>query len=212
MDVERFLRAEPLDDAELRAAFSGPLPDGARVVLMVAALEPRKRVREFIETFAAIVRSEPAAVLVVLGDGVDRPVLEETVRRLGLEAHVALPGFRSDVERWIRRADVCVLASEREGLPRVIVQYALGGSPMVSTALPGVEAIVDDGVTGYLTPIDDVAAMAAPVLRILRDHTLAAAMRANVRALDLSRWSVSSMVDELDRVYARVLTGTRMAA
>jgi hypothetical protein len=59
-------------------------------------------------------------------------------------------GFRPDVERWIAAADLCVLPSMREGLPRVVVQYVAAGKPVVVTHLDGIEEIVEDGVNGYV--------------------------------------------------------------
>jgi hypothetical protein len=68
---------------------------------------------------------------------------------LGLGGRVLFMGFRPDVERWIAAADLCVLPSMREGLPRVVVQYLAAGKPVVVTHLEGIEEIVEDGVNGY---------------------------------------------------------------
>jgi glycosyltransferase involved in cell wall biosynthesis len=207
MDVERFRRATPVDDAVLAAAFGAPPGDSRRmkVVLIVAALEPRKRIAEFLDVFDRIARTEPWARLVVLGEGADRTRIHKRASALGLGDQVALVGFREDVERWIARADVCVFASAREGLPRAVVQYALGGRPVVTTALPGIEAVVRNGETGYLVDIDKLEDMGQPILRLLHDAALSASMSAATRRMDLSRWSIEHMVEALDELYAGVL-------
>jgi glycosyltransferase involved in cell wall biosynthesis len=57
--------------------------------------------------------------------------------------------------RWLAAADLCVLPSMREGLPRVVVQYVAAGKPVVVTELEGIEEIVEDGVNGYVVGRDD---------------------------------------------------------
>ncbi len=81
---------------------------------------------------------------------------------------VALLGYRDDVERWIAAADVCVLASEREGLPRAVVQYVLAGRPVVATALPGIERVVRHGTSGFLVQPDRLPLMAPAIERPAR--------------------------------------------
>ncbi|ANF58401.1 glycosyltransferase family 4 protein [Halotalea alkalilenta] len=204
MDIDKFRTAAPLSAAEVLQHFDVP-DQNIDLVLMVAALEPRKRVYEFLDVFKRIVEGRPSACFAVLGEGIDRQRVEQRLVELGLQGRVALLGFRDDVERWIKSARVCVLSSEREGLPRVVVQYALGGSPAVVTALPGVEVIVKNGLTGFTVPIDDIPQMERPILDLLNDEELNARMRANVQALDLEPWGVEHMTSELEKVYSEVL-------
>jgi glycosyltransferase involved in cell wall biosynthesis len=211
MDLTQFREAQPLGDEEMGAAFACSAREAARMKLLVmtAALEPRKRVIEFLDVFARVAESEPAAVLAVLGEGRDRDSILARVHAKGLDGKVALPGFRNDIERWVARADVCVLASEREGLPRAVVQYVLAGRPVVATALPGLEEIVRSGVSGFLVPTDRLHEMAAPICAVLGDPQLAAAMAREATAIDLSRWSTRHMVDRLEDIYRTVLAQGR---
>ena len=209
MDVRRFLNAAPVTDDEMAGVFGGTprASSDLKLVLMVAALEPRKRIVEFLDVFAGVAALQPMARLAILGEGPDRSRIERRIAALGLSGRVTLAGFRDDAERWIARADVCVLASEREGLPRAIVQYVLGGRPVVAPALPGVEAVVSDGTTGFLVDIDRLDRMADPILRLLNDEALSQSMAAGARLKDLSRWSVEHMITALDNVYGLALAG-----
>jgi glycosyltransferase involved in cell wall biosynthesis len=207
MDLAQFRDATPVGDDEIAAAFGCPARDASRLKLLVmmAALEPRKRVLEFLDVFAKVVKFEPSAALAVLGEGRDRDAIVARISAIGLEKRVALPGFRSDVERWVARADVCVLASEREGLPRAVVQYVLAGRPVVATALPGLEEIVKSGVSGYLVPTDRLHEMVPPICGLLAAPLLAASMAREAKSIDLSRWSTGHMVDRLEHIYRCVL-------
>jgi glycosyltransferase involved in cell wall biosynthesis len=207
MDVRRFRNATPVSADELAAALGGTPSEAPepKLVLMIAALEPRKRIVEFLDVFARVASLQPMARLAILGEGPDRSRIELRIAALGLTGRVALTGFREDAERWIARADVCVLASEREGLPRAVVQYVLGGRPVVVPALPGVDVIVLDGQSGFLVDVNRLDRMAEPILRLLNDETLSQSMAARARLIDLSRWSVEHMVTALDDVYESVL-------
>ena len=211
MDLTQFTEATPIGDDEIASAFECSIEkaSGLKLLVMIAALEPRKRVMEFLDVFARVVKSEPAAVLAVLGEGRDRNAVLAQVRNLGLGGKVALPGFRTDVERWVARADVCVLASEREGLPRAVVQYVLAGRPVVATALPGLEEIVKSGVSGFLVPTDHLDQMAKPICTLLHEPILADSMSREAKSIDLSRWSTRHMVDCLEGIYRSVLARGR---
>lgn len=207
MDVDRFWSGQPFSPAELAGelGLTEVQTEAAELIVMAAALEPRKRIVEFLDVFAKVAAERPLARFVVLGEGFDRARIAARAEALGVAERVHLVGFRSDPERWMKSAVVCVLSSEREGLPRVLVQYALCGRPIVTTNLPGVDHVLRDGVTSFLTPVDDVSAMAPPLLSVLKDPALAERMATATAALDLSAWSVRSMVDQLDAIYVEVL-------
>lgn len=202
MSTMQFQAARPFS-AEEKTTLTGR-PD-APLLVFVAALEPRKRQYEFLDAMAAVARAKPEALLVLLGEGTDEERLRRRVEALGLQSNVLFAGFSDEVERWIASADVCVFASEREGLPRAVIQYAMGRRPIVSTHLPGIEAVVIDGVTGHLVPVSDVAAMTAPILSLLESEQKRAEMSEAAKVLDFSRWDATAMTDELERIYGAVL-------
>ena len=205
MDIARYQSATPPEDwRDLIDPGAVATRDQPRFVLVAGALEERKRVAELLAAFAQVSRQVPDAVLLVAGDGPERETLAAAVTRLKLEGRVVLLGFREDLDRLIGLAEVCVHAAHREGLPRVVVQYAAAGRPVVACALPGLEAVVESGRSGFLVPADDVAALAEPVSRLLRDHALREAMGRVAGQRDYSGWSVESMVSRIDRAYARV--------
>lgn len=206
MDLDAFRGSLPFTDEELGDALGASWTPGDKIVLMVAALEPRKRVSDFMEVFSEVVNDGAGAHMVVLGEGIEKQVLLETAHRLGIQDRVHLLGFRSDVGRWIATAAVCTLASEREGLPRVIVQYVLGGRPVLATDLPGVDRVVRCGVNGFLVPVDQLHLMSAHLSDLLGDEAGRQRMAEASASMDLSPWSVENMARGLEEVYAVVMT------
>jgi glycosyltransferase involved in cell wall biosynthesis len=209
MALERFTAASPFSRTELEGALGVTLMQPPRIVLAISALEKRKRISELIKIIAGLGDGFSDVHLVVLGKGAEFEALSAQLVRAGLQGRVHLLGFRSDVERWIATAEVCVICSLREGLPRAIVQYALGARPIVCTALPGVDRVVRQGFNGYLVPPDRLDEM-SPLLRaLLSDQTLQAAMTTNARTLDLSDWGVENMTKSLEIIYLDVLAKRR---
>jgi glycosyltransferase involved in cell wall biosynthesis len=102
------------------------------------------------------------------------------------KAGVRLLGERDDVVRLYAGMDVVVLPSHREGFPRVPMEAAAMGIPVVATNIRGCRQVVDDGETGSLVPVGDVDALAAAIDRLASDaalrHRLGAAGRTKARA------------------------------
>jgi len=98
-----------------------------------------------------------------------------------------------------------VLSSEREGLPRAVVQYVLAARPAVVTALPGIDGLVQHGRNGFLVPVERIDDMAEPMARVLTDRPLAESMADASRRIDLSPWSTGHMVNRLEDIYRSVL-------
>jgi glycosyltransferase involved in cell wall biosynthesis len=100
----------------------------------------------------------------ILGEGVDRSMLEELVKKLGLEDDVALPGFVANPYAYMSRASLYVLSSRWEGLPTVLIEALYCGPPIVATDCPsGSKEILADGRHGSLVPVGDVAALAQAI-------------------------------------------------
>jgi glycosyltransferase involved in cell wall biosynthesis len=208
MDVVQFRNASPFAAAEL-ARELGVEVCPSQLVVMAAALEPRKRVAEFLSVFREVGAQCPGAMLAVLGEGAERDHIRAQAAALGISDRVRLLGFRTDIERWLASATVCVLSSEREGLPRAVIQYVLAGRPVVAANLPGLEAVLHDGENGFVTNGEDLRAMAAPIIRLLTTPRLSARFSEYSRRLDLSAWSVENMTAELQRVYFSALHRTQ---
>jgi glycosyltransferase involved in cell wall biosynthesis len=200
-DLSRFKGAQAPDDwRELLGLQPGE--DKPPVIVMLAALEERKRHCEFLEVFGEVVRQVPQVRLVMPGEGPHRAAVQATIARLGLERHALLVGFRTDPERLIALADLGILTSTREGLPRVIMQYLAVGKPVVATHLPGLEEVVSDGINGHVLPPDDLAGAAATVVRLLTEPAALARLAQGARQTDLSSWDVHHMGRKMQEAYA----------
>jgi glycosyltransferase involved in cell wall biosynthesis len=130
--------------------------------------------------------------------------VEREVRTLGLGEVVRLTGFRSDSESFIAAADVVCLSSATEGTPGVLLDALALGRPIAATAAGGVSEVVEDGVSGLLTPVGDADALGASIARILLDPALAGQLSAAARSR-ASLFSIDRTVARTLAVYERTL-------
>ena len=106
--------------------------DRIPVILGAGRLHPQKDFSTLIESFA-LLKQKRNARLVILGEGDERPKLEQQIRRLGLVDSVSLPGFVVNPFPYLKNADTFVLSSIYEGMPNVLLQAMAFGTPVVAT-------------------------------------------------------------------------------
>lgn len=182
------------------------LPHGAPVVLNVAALVPHKGQRHLIDAFATVVRAVPDARLVILGQGELRDSLTTQVHQLGLDKHVFLPGFRTDVLSLMKTADVVVMSSVMEGLGTSLLDAMACARPIVATDTGGIPEVVIHEETGLLVPPRDADSLADALLALLRDEALARQYAAAGYERVRRRFSVAHMVEATVAVYEELLS------
>ena len=120
-------------------------------------------------------------VLLLAGEGPERPRLDALVVELGLGDRVRFLGAqpRETVLTLLAAADAEVLSSGWENFPHALIEGLAVGTPVIATGVGGVLEIVDDGENGLLVPADDPEAFAAAVRRFFADEALRERLRAN---------------------------------
>jgi glycosyltransferase involved in cell wall biosynthesis len=167
------------------------IPDGARVVTLVARLVAIKRVDRFLRVAARLAdRDELRFVVVGDGDLHDRLRASDESARLG--ARVTWTGFRRDIPDVCFGSDVVVLTSDNEG------------TPVVTTRVGGVGSVVHDGVTGLVVDTADERGMAAAIGRLLDDPPLAARF-GRAGAGHAGGFTVDRLVERIDGLYRDLL-------
>ena len=159
--------------------------------------------------FEAKLRALPSlptdTVLVVLGDGPERPALGRLAHELGVDGRVFLLGRVPDVASWLRRATLLVHPARWEGFGLGVLEAMLAGLPVVASRVSSLSELVADGETGVLVPPDDETALAAAIEAALGQSELGAAGRERARR----EFSVARMADRTLEVYERVTGASR---
>jgi glycosyltransferase involved in cell wall biosynthesis len=208
MDLEPFetARVSPTDTRDaLRSEFGFDREDV--VIGVVSRLEPRKGHRFLIDAMKRLAPDFPQLRVLAVGEGPQHEELEGVVRRAGLANRFAFAGFRQDIAPVISTFDVAVLTSLWEGLPRVLVQYAMLEKPIVTFAVEGAREIVEDGHSGYVVEPKNVDELVDRLRRL----TVSAADRQlfgrRVRERVEQRWNVDLMVERIANLYDEVEAG-----
>ncbi len=198
MDLAPFRNARsPADAATLIGG-----PDRPPVILMLAAFEKRKRHIPFLAIMPRIIAAVPNVRLLLAGAGPEEAAVRSAVRALNLDDHVVFCGHRPDPAALIALADLTVLTSVREGLPRVVVQSIAAGCPVVVTRLPGIDEIVSDGGNGCVTDADNLAQTADRIVGLLTDPAALDRLRRGAAATDVSDWSLDRLGARTTALYA----------
>jgi glycosyltransferase involved in cell wall biosynthesis len=116
------------------------------------------------------------------GEGGERAALERRAQALGLGGRVRFLGWREDVGSLLAAADVLVSSSRHEPLGNVVLEAWAAGVPVVATASEGPRALICDGETGLIVPVEDADALARALARLIGDRALGAALAVAGRA------------------------------
>lgn len=198
LDLDEFARSSR-GSGTLRKELG--LSSETTIVGIVARLVPIKRISVFLEAAASIRKMKPDTTFVVVGNGELRRELEETASKLALGRSTHFLGFRSDLENIYPDVDVLCLTSANEGSPVSLIEGLSAGCAIVSTDVGGVKDVLQQGTLGVLVPEGDVGALAQAVIRLLDDPARRATLGAAGKASALSRFSITRLVDDLDRLY-----------
>lgn len=202
LDLERFLGCEAMR-GRLRAELG--VGDQAPLVGIVARMVPIKAHEVLLEAAARLARDVPAARFLIVGDGERRAELEALAASLRLSDRVRFLGWRPDLDRIYADLDIVALCSRNEGSPVSLIEAMAAARPVVATRVGGVPEIVEDGVSGYLVPHGDSAAMAAALGALLADPERRRAMGAAGRKRVAPAFGAERLLADMDRLYTALL-------
>lgn len=184
---------------EARAEFG--IPQDASVLLNVGRFSVAKAQRYTIEAFAQLRKTRTDLKLILVGEGPELENCRALCRDLGVVEDVIFAGYLPDIVKAYAMADVNVLTSLVEGLPRVVVEASLCKLPTVCFDVPGVKEIIRDGESGDVVESGDLNALTEHIAQQLSspDERKTKGRNAFDRASDL--WDHRKMVEDLRRIY-----------
>ncbi len=165
----------------------------ANQILFVGRLAGVKGLPVLLETMADLHKDYPDLRLVLIGDGPDRASLELQTERFGISSVVDFVGYKSqgDVAQALLECEALVLPSFAEGVPVVLMEAMAAGLPVITSRIAGIPELVEDGVSGLLTPPGDAASLKSALLRIISDDDLRARLGEAGRAKVNQEFNVS---------------------
>ncbi len=193
--------------AEDAAALRGQagIPADRQAILIVGRLSREKDHLTLLEAAAGL-RAGLNPHLVIVGEGPERPRIEEKIRLLGMEDRVTFTGQQPSAQPWYGLADVAVLSSLSEGSPNALLEAMATQVPAVATRVGGIPEIVTHEESALLVEPGDVAAMESALRRILTDPALAASLTEQSRRLIAERHAPDARMRRLVSIYRSMLS------
>lgn len=186
-----------------------PEPDGPPTAAFVGRLLDDKGIRVLVEAHRRLrVRGMQSQLLIAGTPDPANPasVTAEEAASWNNEPGVRWLGHVDDISGLWARAHIAVLPSRREGLPLSLLEAAACGRAMVATDVPGCRDIVIADETGLLVPLDDPAALADAIERLLREPHLRATFASAARRLVVERFSAEIVGRQIVTLYRDLLS------
>ena len=189
-----------------------PLPKGLPIVVMAARLLRDKGIYEFVEAAELLKNRGVKAQFWLAGDRDEGNPASVDISELEVwrkNKNVELLGHREDIPHVFSQAKIIVLPSYyREGLPKVLIEAAACGRPVVTTDMPGCRDAINPEVSGILVPPRDTGTLADAIQRLLLDPKLCEQMGKSARQLAEQKFSIEKVVSTHMSIYNELLETT----
>lgn len=197
VDVKRF-NQKPI------AAFKKMIaPNGERIIVHASNFRKVKRVGDVLKVFNLISKEIPSKLLMI-GDGPERPNLEDKARECPFAADIKFLGKQEQMESLLPIADLFILPSEYESFGLAALEAMAAEVPVISTNAGGLPEINIDGYCGYMSEIGDVADMAKNAIKILKDDDTYAVFKKNALA-QAKKFDIENIVPIYEKLYNSLL-------
>jgi mannosyltransferase len=203
VDTDRYA---PSDDRA--AAFAdGKLP-GRYAIGCFGRVRAQKGSDVFVEAMCRLLPHYPDFSAVIVGAIVAEQQdfangLKNRIEAAGLQSRIVITGEIAieEVQRWYQRLTIYAFTSRNEGFGLTLIEAMSSGAALVASRAGAAEFVVDDGVTGVLTPPGDVDALVAALEPLMRDPASAGAMGMRARQRALAKFSLDAEANAIAAVY-----------
>jgi mannosyltransferase len=203
VDTDRY--APPADRV---AAFAEAGLPGRYAIGCFGRVRAQKGTDVFVDAMCRLLPRYPDFCAVIVGAiTVDQTAfandLKKRIETAGLQSRVILTGELpiEELPRWYRRLTIYAFTSRNEGFGLTLIEAMSSGAALMASRAGAAELVVEDGVTGVLTPPGDVEALVAALEPMLRDPAGAAAMGERARARVIADFSLDAEANKIAGVY-----------
>lgn len=201
----RLIRGAGVDTISFHPA---PEPSGSVCIVLAARMLWDKGVGEFVEAARMLTEAGVKARFILVGDpdpGNPASVSEATLHAWHGQNGVEWWKRQDNMPNIFHSAHIACLPSYREGLPKVLLEAAACGLPIVTTDAPGCREIVREGDNGFLVPVRDAQALAVALRSLIDDGMLRAKMGRRAREIVLAEFSQEQVIAETLAVYHELI-------
>lgn len=178
-------------------------PDGEKIMIHVSNFRKVKRVRDVVKVFKQVVSQVPSKLLLV-GDGPERPHVEQLCRELEICNHVRFLGKQEAVEELLAISDLFMIPSGSESFGLAALEAMACEVPVISSNVGGLPEINIHGQTGFLSNVGDVDDMAKHSIALLSDPEMLSQFRKNAYA-QAQKFALANILPMYENYYERIV-------
>lgn len=179
------------DFSRIRRQSVLPIPFNLPFIVSVGVLKKQKRHDLLIDAYY---KSNIPHHLLLVGEGPERSNIQKRIEKYGLHERVHLMGVISNPYPWIKNADLFVLSSDYEGLPTVVIESLIIGTPVVGTNCPSGPSEIFQGHETYLSPVGDSDFLGELISKVISHE-----INDNI---DIDRFHMDSIVEKYHKLNA----------
>ncbi len=195
VDTSRF-KKKPIDAFKKVIA-----PNNEKIFVHASNFRKVKRVQDVVHIFSEVHKKLPARLLMI-GDGPERPVMEDLCKELGVQEDVKFLGKQEQMEEILLVSDIFLLTSEYESFGLAALEAMAARVPVISTNAGGLPEVNIHGVTGYTADIGDVKTMSDYAINLLQDENLFAELRENAFQ-QAQKFDLNNIIPLYEKMYSR---------
>jgi glycosyltransferase involved in cell wall biosynthesis len=182
------------------------IPDDYYIAINVASILKYKGQDNLLDAAALVKASGGKVKYLLVGSGSKDNVshLLEKVAKLGLGEDVQYLGYRQDIPRLIKGSDFFVLPSVKEGFPLVVLEAMALRKPIVATNCCGPADMIDDGVNGFLVPVNRPDLLSEKIMEMTRDKAATAGMGERSYSKFQENFTIEKYAQGFERIYSRL--------
>jgi N-acetyl-alpha-D-glucosaminyl L-malate synthase BshA len=178
--------------------------ENERVVTHISNFRKVKRIPDIIHIFNKIQQQIPAKLMMV-GDGPEKEKAERLCQQLGILDKVIFFGNSNEIDKILSYSDLFLLPSETESFGLAALEAMASGVPVISSNSGGLPEVNFDGISGYLSNVGDVDAMAENALKILSDDSTLEQFKA--KALQTAKqFDIQNILPMYEELYLRAIS------
>lgn len=167
----------------------------------IAELHPIKGLTFAIAAFEKYAALYPRVRYVIVGEGEERPRIEEQIRKSGFSNRMHLAGFRENAQILLKAFDVFVLPSLSEALSFSILEAGAARLPVIATKVGGIPEVIEDGTNGILVPPRNTQALTQAFERIQNDAQYRESLASALHTRVTQQFSLTNMVEKTVALY-----------
>ncbi|WP_410771911.1 glycosyltransferase family 4 protein [Fontibacillus sp. BL9] len=176
-------------------------PTNKKVIIFPARLVAVKGIDVLISALGLLKFKRQDWVCWIVGDGEKRRELESQAAGLLLENEVLFLGERDDVPALLTLADIFVHSCIQDNQPFSVMEAQIAGLAVCVSSAGGLPEMVEHGVTGLISPVNDPVALAQQLNNLLEDDAFRKQLGSNAQAWGNVHWSMGTMIHRLLSVY-----------